>query len=154
MMKKILNLCAVGSILFVTLSASQAKATQCAYGELMVDFVQVQTFAPEDFYTANIIGTIDLPNPNYAYTLKLEPFKAGGMVRGTLQLFEKDAERKNAAVITPTTIESTIKIPFDAAGVFIDVVKTFNWGAEYFTVKFQEGFNGTKSLCMPAEVYK
>lgn len=138
----------------MTLNASQAKATQCAYGELMVDFVQVQTFAPEDSYTANIIGTVDLPNPNYAYTLKLQPFHAGGMVRGTLNLFERDAERESAAVITPTTIESTIKIPFDAAGVFIDVVKTFNWGAEYFTVKFPEGFNGTKSLCMSPEMYK
>lgn len=134
------------------------QAARCNQGDLMVDFVQVQTFAPEDMYTANIIGTLDMPNPNYSYALEFPSpsadFKAGTMLRGVLKLYETNPEMMSIQVITPITIENMIKIPFDATGIFIDVSKPFSGQPEYFMVKFVEGFNGTKSLCMPPEMYK
>ncbi|PCI56232.1 MAG: hypothetical protein COB36_05485 [Alphaproteobacteria bacterium] len=155
MMKNILNLCTVVAFCIVPVSA---QAARCKQGDLMVDFVQVQTFAPEDMYTANIIGTLDMPNPNYSYTLEFPSpsadFKAGTMLRGALKLYETNPDMMSIQVITPITIENMIKIPFDATGIFIDVSKPFSGQPEYFTVKFVETFNGTKSLCMPPEMYK
>lgn len=135
-----------------------AHAARCNQGDLMVDFVQVHTFAPEEMHTANIIGTLDMPNPNYSYTLEFPvpsaDFKAGTMLRGALKLYETNPDMMSIQVITPITIENMIKIPFDATGIFIDVSKPFSGQPEYFTVKFPEGFNGTKSLCMSPEMYK
>ena len=76
------------------------------------------------------------------------------MLRGALKLYETNPDMMSIQVITPITIENTIKIPFDATGIFIDVSKSFSGQPEYFMVKFTESFNGTKSLCMPPEMYK
>ena len=134
------------------------QAARCNQGDLMVDFLQVQTFAPEDMYTANIIGTLDMTNPNYSYTMEFpvpsNEFKAGTMLRGALKLYETNPDMMSIQVITPITIENMIKIPLDATGIFIDVSKPFGGNPEYFTVKFPEGFNGTKYLCMSPEMYK
>ncbi|PCJ99806.1 MAG: hypothetical protein COA45_03040 [Zetaproteobacteria bacterium] len=139
-------------------AANDVEKLPCASGELRIQFIQLQTFAPVDHHTADIIGTLDMPNPTYIYSLEFPPtdseFTSGNMLRGTLRLYERDPDMMSIQVITPMKIEQRVEIPHSATGVFIDVIKTFGGQPEYFMVRFVEGFNGEGHLCMPPEMYK
>ncbi len=142
--------------LFLTVFAPfTSHAAECNYGDLMLEYTPVQTFAPEPFYTARLSGTIDLPTPNYAYKLNINT-EEGEQANGTLKLYVKDPQMGSAQVITPIIIDDTIKIPHGSKSLMIDVVKQFNWGAEYFRADFNPDFftQNSKPICMKAEVYK
>ena len=121
----------------------------------MIEHTSVQTFAPEPFYTARITGTIDAPTPNYAYKLNIST-KEGEQTNGSLEFYVPDPDMMSTQVITPINIDDTVKIPHGSKALMIDVVKQFNWGAEYYRAKFTPEFfsKNSKPICMKADVYK
>mgnify|MGYP000719087930 FL=1 len=119
----------------------------------MLEHVPVATFAPEPFYTARLSGTIEVPHPNYAYKLDIS-LKESAQASGSLEFYIKNSDMMSAQVITPITIDDTIKIPHFSKSLMIDVVKPFHWGAEYFRADFPNGLENIKPICMKAEVYK
>ncbi|MGH1377316.1 MAG: hypothetical protein ACRBB3_00690 [Alphaproteobacteria bacterium] len=137
---------------------SYAYAEQCNKGELAVEFLQMNDLLKEGSYTAKIVGTIDVPTPNYTYSLEFPSpstgLKEGAMLHGSLRVFKKSYFVMSAQVITPILIEGTVEIPSNSVGIFIDVPKPFSGKPEYFMVRFPDGFDGTKTLCMPPEMYK
>ncbi len=140
------------SVIFFT---AHAYAAECKYGDLMLEYTPVQTFAAEPFFTAQLSGTVDLPNPNYTYKLSIstEQTEQAG---GALEFFLKDPDAMSPQVITPVTINDTIKIPHSSKSLMIDVIKPFNWGAEYYRAEFNPEFftDNSKPICMKADVYK
>ena len=142
------------SLLILFLAPFSANAKGCKYGDLRLEFLNVQTFAPTDSYTASLRGTLDMPNPNYIYELTFDEFKDGDKsLRATLSLSMKNPEIVSAAVITPIKIDETIQIPHKARRIFIDVIKKFNWGAEYFQTSIPQKIPYNKPICLQAETY-
>jgi hypothetical protein len=149
------KLCAVSLWLCACSVPSQSKAVECNSGDLMIEHTSVQTLASEPFYTVRITGTVDLPTPNYAYKLEVTQ-KEGAQTAGSLEFYVKNPDMMTMQVITPITIDDTVKIPHGSKSLMIDVVKQFNWGAEYYRAEFGHAFftNNSKPICMKAEAYK
>ncbi len=152
---KFFKICALSLLLCACGAPSQSGATECNYGDLMIEHTPVQTFAAEPFYTARITGTIDAPTPNYAYKLNIST-KEGEQTDGSLEFYVQNPDMMSAQVITPINIDDTIKIPHGSKALMIDVVKQFNWGAEYYRAKFTPEFfsKNSKPICMKADFYK
>lgn len=162
---------------------SMAAQLVCEKGALNMDLM-TETFVPQDKYTAYIYGHLNTPNPNYAYRFTVKDDESGGMLRGVLSLYEQnyeDMEEEAQAdadatqiddamqidvpqVITPIQIRERIEVPRRITGLFIDVVKSFNWGdeyVEYYKIKFdgidvtgQVPDGGKISVCLKPEMYK
>lgn len=129
-----------------------AQAAECAKGELMLEYMVVNTLMVEPFYTARLSGLLDMPTPNYTYDLQMA--KEGEQTTGQLVFREKEPGMIAIQMITPITIDDTIKIPHESQSLMLNVTKTFGWGAEYFQAKFPEGFENHKPICMKPEMYK
>ncbi len=138
-------------ILALILPLSFAQANNCKMGDLTLEYMVVNTLVAEPFYTAHLSGVIDVPNPNYDYTLNIE--KNGQHTHAKLKLFVKD-NTETMQVITPLEIDDIIKIPHESQRFMIDIEKPYNWGAEYFQAHYTEGLENTKSICMKADYYK
>ncbi|MGH1455485.1 MAG: hypothetical protein ACRBDI_01780 [Alphaproteobacteria bacterium] len=151
--KRFLKQCLMMALVFTFSLSFPSYANECNDGDLMLEYTPVATFAPEPFYTARLSGKIDLPNPNYTYKLKIST-KEGVQTSGSLGLHIKNPDMMSAQVITPLTIDDTIKIPHGSKALMIDVVKPFNWGAEYFRADYPDGLENAKPICMKADVYK
>jgi len=142
------------SLLILFLAPFSANAKGCKYGDLSLELLNIQTFAETDSYTAILSGTLEMPNPNYKYELIFDEFKDGDKsLRATLSLSMKNPEILSAAVITPIKIDETIQIPHKARRIFIDVIKKFNWGAEYFQTNIPQKVSYYVPICMKAETY-
>ena len=137
-------------LLFAVLPAS-VQAAECRRGELMLEYVPVNTIVAEPFYTARISGEIEMPHPGYWYELAIDHDEPETM--GALS-FMSDHDLATIQVISPIIIDDTIKIPHGATSLLIDVVKDFNWGAEYFKAEFYNGLFNAKPICMKGEMYK
>lgn len=132
---------------------AQGNAQNCGQGELLLEFIQIQTFAPTDTHMVRLSGVLDMPSPNYAYTLSVDKSNKE-RTHGELSFHEKTPGMMSIAVITPITIDETFDIPNTTKVFFLNVTKTFNWGAEYFQAKFPEGFGGKGAFCLKPEMYK
>lgn len=133
-----------------------AWAGQCKEGDLALEFLDVKTFAPTDAYTAQLMGSVDVPTPNYTYTfLFAQEEMKEGLLKADLGFYIKEPDIMSAQVITPLRINSTIQIPHRAKTLMIDVVKRFRWGPEYFKLELPEtpAFS-PKLYCMSPEQYK
>lgn len=139
-------------ILALILPLSYAQANNCKMGDLTLEYMIADTLVAEPFYTAHLRGIIDVPNPNYTYTLSIE--KMGQHTQAKLKFFIKDNTTMAAQVITPLEIDDIIKIPHESQRLMIDIEKPYNWGVEYFQANYPEGFENTKSICMKADYYK
>lgn len=118
----------------------------------MLEYMVVNTLMVEPFYTARLSGLLDMPTPNYTYDLQMA--KEGEQTTGQLVFREKEPGMIAIQMITPITIDDTIKIPHESQSLMLNVTKTFGWGAEYFQAKFPEGFENHKPICMKPEMYK
>ena len=136
--------------LVISRGAFAIQDKNCNYGELKIEFIKGDSKKNSAINTVRIYVSVDTPNPGYIYSLSMNEGTEGQIVNGTLSLYMKDEGLMSAAVITPITIDQTVKIPANARTIFIDVSKKFNWGPEYFI----GGFSGFQTLCLPPSTYK
>lgn len=131
------------------------QAEECQYGDLALEFLDVKTYAPADSYTAQLSGIIEVPTPNYTHTFLFsqEEMKEG-ILRADLALHIKEPDIMSSQVITPIDIKHTIEIPHETKTLFIDVIKRFRWGAEYFQIHLPETPRFERSYCLSPEQYK
>ncbi len=131
-----------------------ARAGECAYEEFALEYMDVQTFAPTDSYTAQLIGVIQAPTPNYDYSLSFS--EDGETLKAKLSVKVKDPDAMVIQVITPVQINDTIQIPHKAKTLMIDVVTDFeNKPADYFKLDLPENpAFSPKLYCMKPELYK
>ena len=132
-----------------------AQAGECKYGDLALEFLDVKTFAPTDSYTAQLTGIIEVPTPNYTHTFLFsqEEMKEG-ILRADLALHIKEPDVMSFQVITPLEINHTIEIPHVAQTLFVDVIKRFHWGAEYFQIHLPDTPQFERFYCLSPEQYK
>ncbi len=162
MNKGILSAFIVVLFSFFFLSASAVRADECTKGQLSLEMM-TETFVPQDTHMAYISGVVDTPNPLYTYDLTFKE-STRGMLRGTLSLYQVSFDAVAPQVITPLEIKESFELSPYVDGLFIDVVKKFNWGGEYmeyFKVKFADvNFKeastdrGTTLICLEPEMYK
>lgn len=143
------NLILICALVFMLPAIANAGGEACTRGELEWTFDPAQNESLEQ-RTGRLHGTLETPHPGYHYVLEREPEHQGDMMRLTLHIRENEKESANIMVISPLTIDEDLRISTSAKGIFIDVIKTFGWGPEYFTVKFKNG----APYCMPPEMYK
>ena len=144
----------------------------CEKGHLGFDLVR-KTFVPQDMYSAHVYGVLDVPTP-HKYELTFKDDKGGKhFLHGTLKLKpieadnEEESEDESAIesdALQTLKIQESFKVPPRTEGVFIDVVKQFNFGneyVEYYKVKFadvdvenQSKEEGRIMLCLKPEMYK
>lgn len=132
-------------------SAVAVNAAQCGHGELMLEYAADQA-AEDGFYTARLMGQLDMPTPNYAYKFTYD--EAAPQNSAQLSFLVANPDMMSMQVITPITIDETLHIPHNSTSLMIDVIKDFGWGAEYFQAKYPDGFENHKAICMKPEMYK
>ena len=152
----------LGMFLCFGVSITVAHANECEEGQLSLEMM-TETFIPQDTHMAFISGIINTPNPSYTYDLSFKEVKRGTL-RGTLSLYQKSFDDVVPQVITPLKINKSFEFSPKVDGLFIDVVKKFNWGGEYvefYKVKFGEldyealaTDRGTTLICLKPEIYK
>ena len=123
-------------------SAAKASDPLCGYQSLTVEF-------GDEGLDSRIHGVIDAPSSAYQYTLSFSE-DVDGALKGTLSLAQP-SDILGAAVITPLAIDEQVMIPDTVETIFIGVVKSFNWGPEYFKGVRPDGYQYT---CLTGDAYK
>jgi len=124
----------------------------CQYGALKLEFISDRSAGGESESSIRITGVMDVPNPNYTYTLSLQESVKDKLLYGALKiaLRTESKDLMGSAVITPLEIDETFIVTHQANGLMIDISKNFNWGPEFFLTKFHK----KRSLCIVGDLYK
>ena len=155
MMKKLSFL--MGVFFMTAVMSDSALARECQPDDLILEFVHEHTMVPQNpEYTVVVQGVLQMPTPGYKYDLKMGNLNTSRIARGVLKFYRENPNAPSLTVITELKVSETIKVPKDLEGLQFDVVKTFDWGPEHFSVKFPDNFNAgaVSFLCMSPDVYK
>lgn len=149
-MKKILITAMSVFALFVPIQQAQADIRLCPTGQLQVDFMDANATATARSHKAIVHGTLEMPTPGYTFALIFEPNLYEGTMHGVMTLKDKSPDVMKTQVITPLEINQTFDIPVGTTAIFIEIIKNFNWGPEYFKGNMRK----FDSICLVPDVFK
>ncbi len=129
---------------------SYAGISLCPPNQLQVDFMEVNATANARSHKALVHGILEMPTPNYTYGLVFDPNLYEGNLSAVMTVKDKNPGAPALDVITPLEINRVFDIPYGTTSIFIEIVKNFNWGPEYFKGDLRK----FDSFCLEPDVFR
>lgn len=122
--------------------AKRDNVLKCKKNELNLDLM-TDTFVPDDSYDAHIYGIYHSTMPFEVYKVEFSDKVLVGVMSAKMSLFKENFEfaKNDTRERSIIEIDSVFDVPPKTQGIYIEIMKNFNWGdryEEYFWINFKD----------------